>query len=41
MVSRIQLVQILFYMVTAPAFPEVTTFGRSQPEACANGLNAI
>jgi antitoxin HicB len=29
------------FMVTAPAFPEVTTFGRSQPEACQNGRSAI
>jgi antitoxin HicB len=29
------------FMVTAPAFPEVTSFGGSQPEACANGRNAI
>lgn len=29
------------FMVTAPAFPEVTTFGMSQPEACENGRNAI
>jgi antitoxin HicB len=29
------------FMVTAPAFPEVTSYGRSQPEACINGRNAI
>src|SRR5680860_517688 len=29
------------FMVTAPAFPEVTSFGSSQPEACAHGRAAI
>lgn len=29
------------WMVTAPAFPEVTTFGDTQPEACGHGLQAI
>lgn len=29
------------WLVTAPAFPEVTTFGDTQPEACMNGLKAI
>ena len=29
------------FMVTAPAFPEVTSYGATQPEACANGRNAI
>ncbi|SCB41123.1 type II toxin-antitoxin system HicB family antitoxin [Rhizobium lusitanum] len=29
------------WMVTAPAFPEVTTFGDTQPEACLEGLKAI
>lgn len=29
------------FVVTAPDFPEVTTFGDSQPEACLNGLRAI
>ena len=29
------------FMVTAPEFPEVTSFGVSQPEACQNGRNAI
>lgn len=29
------------FVVTAPEFPEVTTFGESQPEACVNGLHAI
>jgi antitoxin HicB len=29
------------FMVTAPAFPEVTSFGASQPAACENGRNAI
>jgi antitoxin HicB len=29
------------WMVTAPAFPEMVTFGDTQPEACLNGLKAI
>jgi antitoxin HicB len=29
------------FLVTAPAFPEVTSFGASQPEACTNGRSAI
>ncbi|MFC0804794.1 type II toxin-antitoxin system HicB family antitoxin [Ensifer sp. P24N7] len=29
------------WMVTAPAFPEVTTFGDTQPNACLEGLKAI
>ena len=29
------------FVVEAPAFPEVTSFGASQPEACVNVLNAI
>jgi antitoxin HicB len=29
------------WMVTCPAFPEVTTFGDDQKEACVNGLRAI
>ncbi len=29
------------FLVTAPAFPEVTTFGASQPEALENGRKAI
>lgn len=29
------------WMVTVPAFPEVTTFGDTQPEACLNGRKAI
>ncbi len=29
------------FLVTAPLFPEVTTFGDSQPDACVNGRNAI
>ena len=31
----------LSWLVTAPAFPEVTTFGDNQEDACRNGLNAI
>lgn len=31
----------LSWMVTCPAFPEVTTFGDDQKEACVNGLRAI
>ena len=31
----------LSWMVTCPAFPEVTTFGDDQKEACENGLRAI
>ena len=29
------------WLVTAPAFPEVTTFGINQASACQNGLGAI
>jgi len=29
------------WLVTAPAFPEVTTFGNNQASACRNGLGAI
>jgi antitoxin HicB len=29
------------WMVTAPEFPEVTTFADTQPEACEEGLKAI
>ena len=29
------------FLVTAPAFPEVTTFGYTQPEALLNGRKAI
>jgi len=29
------------WLVTAPAFPEVTTFGKTQASACQNGLGAI
>lgn len=29
------------FMVTAPAFPEVTTFGDTDEEACRNALKAI
>ncbi|MEL6437294.1 MAG: hypothetical protein AAFP99_10935, partial [Pseudomonadota bacterium] len=29
------------WLVTAPAFPEVTTFGASTEEALRNGLHAI
>lgn len=29
------------WLVTSPDFPEITTFGETQPEACANGLKAI
>ncbi len=29
------------WMVTSPTFPEVTTFGDTQSEACLNGLKAI
>ncbi|MBY5430292.1 type II toxin-antitoxin system HicB family antitoxin [Rhizobium leguminosarum] len=29
------------WLVTAPAFPEVTTFGDTQPEAALEGLKAI
>lgn len=29
------------WLVTAPEFPEVTTFGDTQPEACLNGIKAI
>jgi len=29
------------WLVTAPAFPEVTTFGDTQPNACLEGLKAI
>jgi antitoxin HicB len=29
------------WLVTAPEFPEVTTFADTQPEACAQGLQAI
>ena len=29
------------FLVTAPDFPEVTSFGVNQPEACANGRAAI
>jgi antitoxin HicB len=31
----------LSWMVTCPAFPEVTTFGDDQKEACVNGLRAV
>mgnify|MGYP006314162927 CR=1 FL=1 len=31
----------LSWMVTCPAFPEVTTFGDDQKEACVHGLRAI
>lgn len=29
------------WLVTAPEFPEVVTFGQSQEDACRNGRNAI
>jgi len=29
------------WLVTSPDFPEITTFGETQPEACENGLRAI
>lgn len=29
------------WLVTSPDFPEITTFGDTQPEACENGLRAI
>lgn len=29
------------WLVTSPDFPEITTFGDTQPEACVNGLRAI
>jgi antitoxin HicB len=29
------------WLVTAPAFPEITTFAEEKPEACVQGLHAI
>jgi antitoxin HicB len=29
------------FVVTVPAFPEITTFGESQPDACLHGIAAI